>query len=98
MSQAGSVFNKFYVKSGYYFNENEFINALTDQAGEPFVDVPGFSVVFANDEKIGKVLDSENGDWVTIPDTFHKADRVFNLNDGLLLIYVYSVRRLYYCR
>ena len=110
LSQAGVVFNKFYVKSGYYFNENEFINALTDQVGEAFVDVPGFSVAFAYDDKIGKVLASVvwkdtlfsvalspalkrflgfEGDWVTVPENFYKADRVFNLNDGLSLIYVY---------
>ena len=55
MSQAESRFNKFYVKSGYYFCESEFGNALTNEAAEAFLDGPGISVVFVYDEKTAKV-------------------------------------------
>lgn len=110
LSRSGSIFTKVYVKSGYYFNESEFVNALTNEAVEAFNDIPGFSIVFAYDEKIAKVTiaivwkDTQfavalstafkrflgfDGDWSILSDKFRKADRVFDLNGGLSLLYVY---------
>lgn len=109
-SQLGTIYEKFYVNSGYYANEEHFVKSLNGEMEKAFQNEVDFSVQFVYDEKTAKIIlrvysklgidgiaiSPEfkrflgfDGDWATTRETNRIADRAFELNSGLTLMYVY---------